>query len=454
MKANYFILVLFFLGFSKVYSQSNWATTAPMGNGINNVHVLYFDSLTNYLYAGGAFNSANNVQSYSIAKFNGSDWDSLKNDLEAGWIREITRYSNKLIIGGSLQPDYCPYSDLIYWDGDTFKDLAPAFAIDGGIYGMSILDGKLFLLGQFNHVNGIQAQGILVWDGNTITNPYPPIPGDGFFIVKDAAIFQGNLYVGGNFYGSPGIKDIAKWNGQEWTSVGGGLFGGFSGVSDLQVFQGSLYVGGSFSKCENDSNPGNYIARWDGSQWHEVGGGVDGNSHCNNAYVFSMKVHNGLLYLCGKFERAGEIPAPGLVTWNGEQWCAFGGEFEQGITEFNFWGDSMFAVTWGILDGFESNGVVYWKGGDFRDTCSILYPNAIEAQPSHSSLILSPNPASTSFTVNSTSKQAELYDCYGKILFAINLQKGKAEVDVSKLPPGLYFLKTNKGEVGKVVVER
>ena len=82
----------------------------------------------------------------------------------------------------------------------------------------------------------------------------------------------------------------------------------------------------------------------------------------------------------------------------------------------------------------------------------LLSSNSIESLTTK--LKFFPNPASNSFSIQSSSKSAVLCDLYGHNLRFISLQKGKSDIDVSELTPGLYLLKTDKGEVGKVMVER
>ena len=71
---------------------------------------------------------------------------------------------------------------------------------------------------------------------------------------------------------------------------------------------------------------------------------------------------------------------------------------------------------------------------------------------SETKIKLSPNPASTLLHIQSPSHQATLTDLYGKILLTMLLKNGEAQMDVSNLADGIYFLRTDKGQGQKVVV--
>ncbi len=84
------------------------------------------------------------------------------------------------------------------------------------------------------------------------------------------------LYAGGEFLNAGGVpaSHIAKWNGTSWSPLGGGLSGG--GVNVLAVLDDgsgpALYAGGSFSSAGGAS--ANFVARWNGSTWSSLGVGT------------------------------------------------------------------------------------------------------------------------------------------------------------------------------------
>lgn len=110
---------------------------------------------------------------------------------------------------------------------------------------------------------------------------------------------------------------IARWDGAAWTAVGGGLNGWGEACTVFDDGSGpALYVGGMFNAAGNVMNPG-HIARWDGTRWSAVGGGVNG-------LVTAMEVFDDgsgpKLYVAGSFTSAGGVAVAGVARWDGRRW--------------------------------------------------------------------------------------------------------------------------------------
>ncbi len=71
---------------------------------------------------------------------------------------------------------------------------------------------------------------------------------------------SGNLYVGGSFTSAGGVtvNNIAKWNGTSWSAIGGGVNGN---VNTLHIdSSGNIYAGGDFTQAGGITV--NKIAKW------------------------------------------------------------------------------------------------------------------------------------------------------------------------------------------------
>ena len=70
---------------------------------------------------------------------------------------------------------------------------------------------------------------------------------------------NGDLYAGGWFTSAGGnpANQIAKWNGSNWSALGGGTN---NNVRAIASYNGEVYAGGFFTTA--DGNPANYIAKW------------------------------------------------------------------------------------------------------------------------------------------------------------------------------------------------
>ncbi len=131
--------------------------------------------------------------------------------------------------------------------------------------------------------------------------------------------YKGELYVGGFFVdiGGISVKRIARFDGTTWRDVGGGVTAGMAPrVTAMVMYNGELHVAGDMSKV-GSVNVKN-IARWDGNQWHPVGTGLG-----SEGLVASMVVDtiNNFLYAGGGFSTTADgIPVNGTAVWDGERW--------------------------------------------------------------------------------------------------------------------------------------
>ncbi len=123
------------------------------------------------------------------------------------------------------------------------------------------------------------------------------------------------LVVAGEFdhAGDVPVLNIAMWDGATWHTIGAGFD---RRVNALAVFNGQLYAGGEFF---NSAVPTSYLAVWNGSSWQPVAGGVDN--------VVSCLVSNGSeLIVGGKFEHenGGFFSYKYLARYTGAGWVGFG----------------------------------------------------------------------------------------------------------------------------------
>src|SRR5215831_15781333 len=119
------------------------------------------------------------------------------------------------------------------------------------------------------------------------------------------------LYAGGSFIAAGGVEAnyVAKWDGAEWSPLGGGVAGRppalLPSVSALAVYDDgtgpALCVGGMFVTAGDVGALS--IARWDGAQWSALGIGMSG--YTDRATVIALTVHDdgtgASLYAGGNF---------------------------------------------------------------------------------------------------------------------------------------------------------
>ena len=225
------------------------------------------------------------------------------------------------------------------------------------------------------------------------------------------------LYVGGYFNqchtdtGIVGVNNLARWDGNNWSSIslyndtvligvgygkvitsmvfhnnevyltvsndGGSIYGVFrfdvntfqserigyfnNSLNSLCFYNDTLYLGGEFTQWRPFSTSswqsGSGVLKWMGinNQWQQVGGGISvgGFSEVN-----ALCVHHNKLYAAGIFENAGGTYCKNTACWNDTSWSAVG----SGI---GFSGD--FGV---ILYTLESYHNKLYAGGDFYTSSS------------------------------------------------------------------------------------
>jgi hypothetical protein len=95
-------------------------------------------------------------------------------------------------------------------------------------------------------------------------------------VVRDIRFFlETRVYVAGSFtrIGDIEANNVAFWDGESWHSIGEGTNNGVSGEVKALVIgdhRSEIIVGGDFDRA--GGNPANHIARWDGTNWSALGG--------------------------------------------------------------------------------------------------------------------------------------------------------------------------------------
>lgn len=132
------------------------------------------------------------------------------------------------------------------------------------------------------------------------------------------------LYAGGQFSTAGGVaaKNIARWDGVAWSPLGTGAENGGS-VHAMVVSEsgGLLYVGGAFGNMGGQAGT-KRIAKWDGANWSDVGGGMSQN----NVGIRALAFLGDDLYSGGYLNEIGGITAHKIAKWNGTAWSALPGD--------------------------------------------------------------------------------------------------------------------------------
>jgi hypothetical protein len=235
---------------------------------------------------------------------------------------------------------------LVRWDGHLWTALGGGLR-EGSVSALAVFDDgdgeSLYAAGTFKTAEGQPVGGIARWDGTAWSPLGLGLTQGGSFACLAVYDDDGDgpiapaLYAGGWFAYVDGkwCKYIARWDGQNWGPVGGGLS---ESVAALQVWdpdgpgpkRSLLVAAGAFR--EAGGQPAEHIAAWNGKAWAPLGGGVGGPVRVLAAYDDDG---NGVdsLYAGGAFDLVGGAPAGGLAEWDEQAWTPVP------FLEYDWWPD-------------------------------------------------------------------------------------------------------------------
>ncbi len=421
------------------------------------VRQLYVDPLENKLYVLGVITSGGTDITYKhIMRYDGSSWNS---DLVVqGHPYTAIRYGDTLLLGGGgLMIDGLSVSCVgAYYDGQWH----PFGEFDtGSCRKLRIIDGDLYAVGSFNYADGNYCNGVAKRENGqwknvgSLENEFPNDNAN----LTDVAKYQGDLYVCGGLNMMPnGENAVARFDGTNWSSPGGGVLGGVAAGRCLTVYNDELYMGGSI--YQSSGNAGHMIMRWNGSEWNDVGGGFQDQWGTTNgaARCYALYEHEGKLLAGGGFFFAGGIPANKFAIWDGERWCGAGDTMTSESESFAVYNDTLYMASGLVLNGDSVNKVIKWIGDPMMSTAACSEVAVTEASdPARISLW--PNPVADHLTLNipyDGDLAFQITDALGRTVMAGNTNTTQdLRIYVGGLPVGMYSLTLNIKGHG-IIVQR
>jgi hypothetical protein len=275
-------------------------------------------SLDNYLNSDGTIKSGNGF----TGSFNANGYElTIDSDGKPHFIRSSNPHSY----------DYINAAGDENWD-DRF-DIP---GVNGQVKAIAVIGNDLYIGGTFTSVHGIAANNIAFWNGNIwqpmgsgVTDPDQDLCLNN--TVNAIVVKDNNVYVGGGFTkaGGKDIPYLARWDGQDWYSLGGHAN---NEVAVIKIDGNNIFAGGYFShiggQFSGDSYAGgipvNNIAKWNGSEWTPLGDGVNDTGDPSCAGVRAIAVNGSDIYVGGRFAKAGNVSANNIAKWDGTNWSALG----------------------------------------------------------------------------------------------------------------------------------
>ncbi len=270
------------------------------------------------VYVGGDFPGG-------VLRWDGRGWSALGSGVN-GRVSALVMAEDGLYVGGSFsQAGQVSARNVARWDGLDWAALGEG--VDDAVSALAARGGEVFAGGNFRNAGTVGVRYIARWNGRS----WAPL-GDGASNGVNSAVevitvgATGKVYAGGYFDEAGGLvaRGVAVWDGATWKTLGSGLllegeYGSSAGrVFEIQIWGGEVYVGGEFNRAGSVVTTG--IARWDGTTWSAVGGGVQGLPGSTDAHVRAMAVHSEGLFVAGQFLKAGTNVANGLALWDGVGW--------------------------------------------------------------------------------------------------------------------------------------
>lgn len=270
------------------------------------------------LYVGGYFFQAGGKDANSIARWNSASdaWNTLGDDPITngvqGSVNSLLVSGEQLYVAGSIgAAGEVLVNNLAAWNITTSAWDSLGAGTDGEVTALALNAGKLYAGGYFLQAGNADARGLAVWDLGT--KQWGPIGGndnnspDGN--ITAVAHLGGTLYVAGDFQnvGTTAATGIARWNGSAWSNVAGGLDGT---PTALATEGANLYAVGQFVTA--GASDARYLAQWNGTAWAGPGASLNGGA----GTVQAVAVDGDDVYIGGRFLTAGDVSARNIVRWN------------------------------------------------------------------------------------------------------------------------------------------
>src|SRR4051812_32090434 len=271
----------------------------------------------------------------------------------------------------------------------------------GSVSHMVVSDKRLYVAGSFIKAGGDSATNIAKWDGTNWSALGSGLNGT----IRSLSASGSNVYVSGNFVlPGRGSFGLISWNGAAWTGVDAGDFSGSivtayrNGVcSNLLYMEGTnrtllgevtngwistvaaagdnLYVGGIFASI--NGLPITNMARWDGTNWSGLGGGID-YSVSNYSSFFRLAADDTALYAAGRFTNLSGVSVTNIAKWDGTNWSGLGPGLSfptnEPIWAFAVSGQNVYAFGRFGSDQANSWNLAHWHGGEWTMIPWKTYP--------------------------------------------------------------------------------
>lgn len=208
------------------------------------------------LWVYGAFDTIGGTVSKNIATYNGTTFITVPTipvDAQSEIIKMVA-YKNKIIATGNFQTSQSPYMwRLAQFDGISWAPVG--VGVQGGIgsvWDMVEYKDTLYIAGSWSQAAGNVSNYIMKWDGTQLHDA-----GFGNFCgwgaIRKLVPFKNRLYAFGNFDCAANQRafGIAYYENGMWTVPQDSV--GNNNIRTATVYNGSIYIGGNFLSINGDT---------------------------------------------------------------------------------------------------------------------------------------------------------------------------------------------------------
>ncbi len=237
-----------------------WNTFAKL-NIDREIFALAYDGKT--LYIGGNFKKLEGkTDAASVAMWDGKGWKPVGGSKFDKTVLAMTCVGKTLYVGGFFTTiGDEPASNVAMWDGKAWSEVGKR-GIDNTVKALAN-DGKNVYAagGFFKAGDGTEMKGLGMWDGTK----WSPVGGGVDGEVYSINCIDGKVYVAGNISNVGGKKtyQVGVWDGKEWSGVPEVIYAQFK---TAVLFGGALHIGGSTSDTKEENLKGN-ILKFTGSAY-------------------------------------------------------------------------------------------------------------------------------------------------------------------------------------------
>jgi hypothetical protein len=341
---------------------SAWQAFGAQDTGSPNQRVNALLVRNGDLYAGGSFDEMDMVPVKNLARWDGSQWhpvgaleasgvsgSSFGSGLRDGSVQHLRSVAGGMLVGGgfSSADGIKAMGVALFLDNTTIPlGLDEGLGLNGSVEAIAVFQNQIYVGGQFEYAGPQRVNHVARFDGVQ----WHPLEQDGFigisnsstsnYRVEALAVFDGELYVGGNFsnladLGSDASR-LVRWSGTAWQPLA--VRPATGEIQALSVHAGRLYVGGSFLSL-SDGQTANQVFAFDGENFSPLenflGNGVDDR-------VFSLASSPDGVYVGGWFDSAAGSPAENLALWDGAGFSSPGGGPGGDVEGISASGDRLF----------------------------------------------------------------------------------------------------------------